>query len=210
MTTPPVNLTSNFLPLAMTSSNLFAASWFSASNFLMCADCNNRTSNVTSHHCFLLTAQGTHNSCCFFHRILKFLGNIFSLYMKPPLKGHPIISQELWAKWRISKRCTIWLRTEVTAGRSDDKQAVLLRRFCTCSSGEDSSLGRESMRTSMSLAVRAINWANSWAWSVKHEIDLSAKQCVNRKHPSQIWGFCESADVLPMGTGGHFCKCCSS
>ena len=97
------------------------------------------------------------------HYILKFLGDIFSLYMKPPLKGRPIISKELWAKWRIPKFYTIWLQTEVAAERSDGKQAVLLTAFRTCSSGEDSSLGRESMRTSMSLAVRAINWANSWA-----------------------------------------------
>ena len=81
--------------------------------------------------------------------------------MKPPLKGHPIISKELWAKWRISSVVNL----VVNGGDSRKecrKQPVLLRAFRTCSSGEDSSLGRESMRTSMSLAVRAINWANSW------------------------------------------------
>lgn len=44
---------------------------------------------------------------------------------------------------------------------------VLIKSTLTCKAAVDSSLGRESIRTSISFAVRAINAANSWAYSLK-------------------------------------------
>lgn len=45
---------------------------------------------------------------------------------------------------------------------------ISVARF-TCNAAVDSSLGNESIRTSMSLAVRAMRAANSWAYSVESD-----------------------------------------
>lgn len=47
-----------------------------------------------------------------------------------------------------------------------------IRKTPTCKAAVDSSLGRESMRTSISLAVRAIRAANSWAYSAQNTAQL--------------------------------------